>query len=66
MVRTGSVTAFDVATGLGTITLDDDASVAFHCVAITDGTRRIDVGQPVVVTLDVHLGQRMASSVQKR
>ncbi|HQV56614.1 MAG TPA: hypothetical protein PKV27_01290 [Ilumatobacteraceae bacterium] len=65
-MRTGSVTEFDVWTGLGVITLDNDAPVSFHCVAITDGTRRIDVGQPVVAALSFHLGRQVASVVHKR
>jgi CspA family cold shock protein len=39
----GTVTAFDDAAGLGSITADDGTTYAFHCTAIADGTRTIAV-----------------------
>ncbi|MEQ8436170.1 MAG: cold shock domain-containing protein [Ilumatobacter fluminis] len=43
----GTVTEFDEAKGLGTVTSDDGAPFLFHVIEIADGTRTIDVGQPV-------------------
>ena len=42
----GTVTAFDEARGLGTIEAGDTA-YPFHCTALLDGTRTIDVGTDV-------------------
>jgi cold shock CspA family protein len=44
---TGAVEAFDTPRGLGTIRDDDGADLPFHCTAIADGTRTIDVGRRV-------------------
>jgi cold shock CspA family protein len=43
----GIVTEFDDAAGLGTVTADDGAAYAFHCTAISDGSRTIAVDTPV-------------------
>jgi cold shock CspA family protein len=43
----GSVTEFDDDAGLGMITADDGDTFAFHCTAITDGTRTIATGTAV-------------------
>jgi cold shock CspA family protein len=43
----GTVTEFDDATGLGTITDTDGRSYLFHCIEIADGTRTIEVGRSV-------------------
>ena len=45
--RTGSVTAFDHHRGLGEITATDGTVFPFHCTAIADGTRTIEVGTEV-------------------
>ena len=50
--RVGSVVDFDEAAGYGHVALDhDDGDGAgpwfFHCTAIADGTRTIEVGAPV-------------------
>ncbi len=45
--RTGTVTSFDDPRGLGEITADDGTVHAFHCTAIADGTRTIEVGTAV-------------------
>ena len=44
---TGTVTEFDDAVGLGTITANDGTAYAFHCTAIADGTRAIAPDTPV-------------------
>lgn len=43
----GTVAAFDDDRGLGTIRADDGDGLPFHCTAIADGTRTIDVGRRV-------------------
>ena len=43
---TGRVVAFDERRGLGEVEHDGDR-YPFHCVAIADGTRSIEVGEAV-------------------
>jgi cold shock CspA family protein len=43
----GTVTEFDDAAGLGTVTADDGTRYRFHCTAISDGTRTIAVDTAV-------------------
>lgn len=43
----GRVVDFDEHVGLGTVEADDGRRLAFHCTAISDGTRRIAVGAEV-------------------
>lgn len=60
----GTVVAFDEPRGLGTIEADG-TDYPFHCTAITDGTRTIDVG--TAVTFDVRpggMGRWEATSVE--
>jgi cold shock CspA family protein len=42
---------FDATRGLGTVDDDDRATYGFHATAIADGSRRIEVGTPVVFTV---------------
>jgi cold shock CspA family protein len=51
----GTVVEFDEHVGLGTVEGEDGARLGFHCVAIADGSRRIDVG--AAVTFDVVPGR---------
>jgi cold shock CspA family protein len=44
----GTVSAFDEHRGLGEITGADGTRYPFHCIAIADGTRTIEVGADVV------------------
>lgn len=61
----GTVTSFDEPRGLGVVEVDDGRRVAFHCTAITDGTRTIPVGAAVACTLGPgHLGQLEAVTVR--
>jgi cold shock CspA family protein len=63
--RTGRVTAFDDDRGLGVITGDDESEIGFHCTAIADGTRTINVGVEVsYVTRARHLGRWEASDIR--
>jgi cold shock CspA family protein len=43
----GVVTVFDDPRGLGEITADDGTVYPFHCTAIVDGSRTIEVGARV-------------------
>ncbi|NNE12607.1 MAG: hypothetical protein HKN41_10250 [Ilumatobacter sp.] len=44
LVVRGTVSEFDPARGLGTITSDDGRNFAFHAVEIADGSRSIEIG----------------------
>jgi cold shock CspA family protein len=59
---TGVVTAFDPERGLGTVAADaDGGDLPFHCTAIADGTRAIEVGTSVVFrSVPGHLGRMEA------
>ena len=43
----GAVTAFDEPRGIGEVTSNDGRVLGFHCAAIADGTRTIEVGAAV-------------------
>jgi cold shock CspA family protein len=43
----GRVVEFDEHVGLGEVEGEDGARLAFHCVAIADGSRTIDAGAAV-------------------
>lgn len=43
----GTVTAFDFDAGHGRVRADDGDELFFHCTAIADGSRNIDVGARV-------------------
>ncbi|MFP4511412.1 MAG: cold-shock protein [Acidimicrobiales bacterium] len=44
---TGTVTDFDDAAGYGTVTDSGGEQWFFHCTAIADGTRTIEIGTQV-------------------
>jgi cold shock CspA family protein len=59
------VVEFDEHVGLGAVEGEDGTRLAFHCVAIADGSRRIDVG--AAVTYEVvpgHLGRYEAWGIR--
>jgi cold shock CspA family protein len=61
----GTVTEFDDPRGLGVVTADDGTRFPFHCTAIADGTRTIEVG--TVVEFEVvpgRMGRWEASRLQ--
>jgi len=59
----GTVVAFDDPRGIGTVRCGD-RSVPFHCTAVTDGSRHIDVGTLVAVRIRAaRLGRLEARSV---
>lgn len=65
--RSGTVTAFDHDRGLGSITGDDGREYPFHCTAIADGTRTIEVD--TLVRFDVvagRLGRWEADAIDRR
>ncbi len=49
--RRGRVVAFDEHRGLGELVADDGRVLPFHCTAIADGSRTIDVGAEVTFEL---------------
>ncbi len=64
-MRTGTVVAFDFRRGLGTVLGDDGTEHAFHCTAITDGTRTIDAGTRVRYTLVPRIGTYEAAQLTR-
>ncbi len=63
--RTGVVSAFDDQRGLGTVEDASGSSFDFHCTAIADGSRHIDVGTTVLFALRrSHLGRIEATELQ--
>ena len=66
MSMNGTVTAFDAPRGLGTIE-SDGRELPFHCTAIVDGTRTIEVG--TAVTFEVRpagMGRWEATQIAER
>ena len=64
---TGRVTAFDDPRGLGEVTAEDGTAYPFHCTAIADGTRTIELETPV--TFEVapgRIGRWEATSLRRR
>jgi cold shock CspA family protein len=53
----GTVTAFDKFVGLGDVTRDDGWVLMFHCIAIADGSRDIEVGTDVEFDVICKLGR---------
>ncbi len=62
----GVVAEFDEAVGLGVVRADDGSAVPFHCIAVADGSRRIDVGVEVRFRLLPKLGRYEASDISPR
>ena len=65
-IMRGSVAAFDEAVGLGEVETEDGRRIAFHCIAIADGSRTIAVGTPVEFELLPKLGRWEATSIRPR
>jgi len=59
----GTVTAFDEHVGLGEITSDGEV-IAFQCIGIADGTRKIDVGADVTFELLPKLGRYESTAIR--
>jgi cold shock CspA family protein len=63
----GTVVAFDDDKGWGTVRADDGVEHFFHCTAIVDGTRTIEVATPVSFTVVAgRLGRWEAADVVPR
>lgn len=60
------VTAFDGHAGLGEIRGDNGENVPFHCVAIADGSRNIDVGATVEFVVKFHVKRDEAFDITKK
>ena len=61
----GTVSEFDDAKGLGTVETPTGDAYLFHVIEIADGTRTIDVGQPVVFQPLPKFGTLQAGRLQK-
>ena len=61
----GVITAFDPEIGLGEVDVDG-VILPFHCIAIADGTRNIEVGAEVTVSSARRFGRVEASRVSRR
>ena len=64
--RAGVVTAFDAERGVGTVTGADGHPFVFHCTALTDGSREVEVGREVLFVVRPAHGRLEAASVVKR
>jgi cold shock CspA family protein len=65
--RIGIVTSFEEARGLGTVADESGSTFDFHCTAITDASRDIEVGRGVeFVVRPGHRGRLEAGLVVKR
>lgn len=63
-VVVGQVEAFDVARGLGSVVDHRGRVLAFHCTAIADGSRHIEVGTVVAFrAVPGNLGQLEAAGL---
>ena len=64
MTGLGDVNMFSAQRGIGEVTMDDGAVVAFHATALTDGTRDVAVGTRVqAVIAATHRGGQHAVEV---
>ena len=61
----GIVTSFDPEIGLGEIDVDG-VTLPFHCIALADGSRNIEVGVEVTVSSTRRFGRVEASRVTRR
>ena len=62
-MRTGTVTSFDEAEGLGEIAGDDGRTYPFHCIEIADGSRTIALGAAVTFHVLAKLGRYEAARI---
>ena len=63
MAMTGTVTAFDEPSGLGTVTADGGETYPFHCVSIADGSRSIEPGTRVSFEAAFRVARIEATSI---
>ncbi|MGH8987000.1 MAG: cold shock domain-containing protein [Acidimicrobiales bacterium] len=65
-IHLGVVTELDERRGLGAVADDAGSTWPFHCTAITDGSRAVDVGARVAFCVVAgHLGRMEAAQVTK-
>lgn len=65
-IHQGIVSSFDESTGLGVISVGESSVVPFHCIVISDGTRKITVGSRVTFSVFPALKGRIeAKRVEK-
>jgi cold shock CspA family protein len=63
-VLAGDVASFDAHAGLGTVRSADGTVFPFHCIAIADGSRSIEVGVHVTFELLAKMGRYEATAVR--
>lgn len=63
-VRIGEVRAFDRQVGLGEIRTESGTTYPFHCIAIADGTRTIELGTRVAFEILAKMGRYEATAVR--
>lgn len=54
--RLGVIAEFDAPRGLGVVRGDDGGAFPFHCTALADGTREVEVGTRVVFSVSAGHG----------
>ena len=64
-VLRGTVSAFDEARGLGTVTSGTGTRWPFHCVSIADGTRTVAVGASVSFSVAFRVLRLEAVDIRK-
>ncbi len=58
--------SFEPERGVGTVAEEDGATFFFHCTALADGSRQVEVGRRVLfVVRPGHLGRLEAREVEK-
>jgi len=65
--RVGVVATFESERGVGTVAEADGTTFPFHCTALTDGSREVEVGRAVLfIVRPGHCGVLEAREVVKR
>jgi len=63
----GTVVVFEEARGTGMVRAEDGRELFFHCTAISDGSRRIAVGERVAFHVVAgHMGRWEATDLSSR
>ncbi len=66
-VLTGKVVSFDEARGHGEVEADDGRRLFFHCTALADGSRSVEVGSEVAfLVAPGHRGRWEATGLTRR
>ncbi|MEY3806579.1 MAG: hypothetical protein RIR69_1391 [Actinomycetota bacterium] len=65
-IHSGVVTAFDAHAGLGEIRSHNGEAIPFHCVAIADGSRDIEIGAAVEFVVRFHIKRDEAFEIRKK